>query len=168
MSLRVHEESDNEKGSIDKLVEGNGATNSDGDMLHTTQLSAEQSGLQNDVGDAIVAADLIVTLSQDTKRQKRAAAAKRQQACRANAKANTGVEAISKKRAAEPARQPVVRSKKRAAEPARQSVARSKTQAAEPARQPGARSSRPSHLEAANAVLFLFFWSSFRLDLDCS
>jgi hypothetical protein len=125
-------------------------------MLHTTQLSGEQSGLLNDVGDATdVAADPIVTLSPDaeTKRQKRAAAAKRQQACRANAKANKGVEEISKKRKAEPARQPVVLSKKRKAEPARQ---------------PGARSSRPSHLEAANAVLFLFFWSSFRLDLDCS
>jgi hypothetical protein len=47
-------------------------------MLHTTQLSADQSGLmQNDVGDATAAADPIATLPQDAETKKRAAAAKR-------------------------------------------------------------------------------------------
>ena len=80
-------------------------------MLRTTQLFAEQSGLHDDVGDATVAADPIVTLSQDAARQKRAAAAKRQRASRANAKANKGVVAISKQRKAEPGRQLAVLSK---------------------------------------------------------
>ena len=110
-------------------------------MLRTTQLSAEQSGLDNDVGDATVAADPIVTLSPDaeTKRLlKRAAAAKRQRTSRANAKANKGVEAISKKRKAEPGRQPApraaVRSKKEKAEPGRQPAAISDKQKLQPAR----------------------------------
>ena len=122
-------------------------------MLHTTQLSTDQSGLmQNDVGDATAAADPIATLPQDAETKKRAAAAKRQRACRANAKANKGVEAISKQRKAEPGRQPAVRSKKQKLEPARRE------------RLPSA---PPSDLETANAALFLFLWCSFRLDL-CS
>ena len=113
-------------------------------MLRTTQLSAEQSGLHNDVGDATVAADPIVTLSPDaeTKRQKRAAAAERQRACRASAKANKGVEAISKKRKAEPGRQQAVRSKKEKAEPGRQPAAISEKQQAQPGRQPAVRSNK--------------------------
>jgi hypothetical protein len=153
-------------------------------MLRTTQLSAEQSGLHDDVGDATVVADPIVTLSQDVARQKRAAAAKRQRASRANAKANKGVETISKKRKAEPSRQPAVRSavrsEKEKVEPGRQPDVRSKKQRVEPGRQPDVRSEKqkleparrerlppapPSDLETANAALFLFLWCSFRLDL---
>ena len=134
-------------------------------MLRTTQLSAEQSGLHDDVGDATVAADPIVALSQDAQRQKRAAAAKRQRVSRANAKANKGVEAISKKRKAEPGRQPAVLSKKQKAEPGRQPDVRSKKQKLEPARRERLPPAPPSDLETANAALFLFLWCSFRLDL---
>ena len=141
-------------------------------MLRTTQLSAEQSGLDNDVGDATVAADPIVTLSPDaeTKRLlKRAAAAKRQRTSRADAKANNGVEAISKKRKAEPGRQPApraaVRSKKEKAEPGRQPAAISDKQKLQPARHKRLPPAPPTDLERANAALFLFLWCSFRLDL---
>ena len=128
-------------------------------MLRTTQLSAEQSGLDNDVGDATVAADPIVTLSPDaeTKRLlKRAAAAKRQRASRANTKANKGAEAISKKRKAEPGRQPAARKAEpgrqpaaRKAEPGRQPAVRSKKEKAEPGRQPAARKAEWSEKEKA-------------------
>ena len=69
---------------------------------------------------------------------------------RANAKANKGVEAISKQRKAEPGRQPDVRSKKQKLEPARRK------------RLPPV---PPTDLETSNAALFLVLWCSFRLDL---